>query len=127
MHACIHTYTHTHIHKYTPSEGGTNLYNFNNSTLLLYIHEYYTYHTYIHTYIHTEHTSTGEGGTNLYNFNNSTLPVIKACSDYAGGALVINVNADGLVDTGVQFYVSPRLLDLTEKGAYCPPRIVQNE
>ena len=49
------------------------------------------------------------------------LPIIKACSHYAGGAMFLTYNAEGKTDTHLQFWASQHLDDLQGKGGNCPP------
>ena len=46
----------------------------------------------------------------------------QACSHYAGGALVLTYNAEGLTNTKLHFYASPKYEDLYDKGGACPPK-----
>ncbi len=49
------------------------------------------------------------------------LPVVKACSHYAGGALFLTYNAEGMNNSHLQFWASPTLEGLQGKGGNCPP------
>jgi hypothetical protein len=55
--------------------------------------------------------------------NFSELPHIKACSKFAGGALVLQFNAEGRADSLLRFKASTNEDDLSLPG-FCP-RIVQ--
>ncbi len=50
------------------------------------------------------------------------LPIVKACSAYAGGALFLTYNAEDYTGSKLHFWASPTLEGLYDKGGNCPPR-----
>ena len=55
-------------------------------------------------------------------YNLSDIPVLKACSTIAGGALFLAVNAGEHTNAHVKFWVATAKEDLFDKGGSCPPR-----
>jgi hypothetical protein len=53
-------------------------------------------------------------------YNLADIPVVKACSHYAGGALFLTYNAEGKTESSLKFYASPTLEGLEDKGGNCP-------
>jgi hypothetical protein len=51
------------------------------------------------------------------------IPVVKACSKFAGGALFLAISAgDESKGAHIKFWAAPKYEDLYDKGGACPPR-----
>jgi hypothetical protein len=63
-----------------------------------------------------------QGGLSPANthYNLLDIPVVKACSHYAGGALFLTYNAEGKTASSLKFYVAPTMEGLYDKGGNCP-------
>jgi hypothetical protein len=53
---------------------------------------------------------------------NNPLPIIKACSQFAGGALVLQFNGDGMTGSLIDFFVSTNPQEVQPNNGMCPGR-----